>query len=260
VTKQLLEKYTEMTKDTTSDLEEQIAELSTKLMILQSGQTGPSSDCLGTQSRNEPTIAKQALDQKASLEQCLTICHQLLVHIEKVKLSISEEAASAMGTTSVHDIVEGADILAPRLTVDALNICTNSINATAQQLRDLREGNKSTNEFDEARIMHQLDSVRQSLYIVGKAQQHRINAFENIALGDGSFQTVVSTMGDLIKANGLTVGSRSGNIMGQMSDETLQKIACNFGPTISEKSSPVENRTMFEEKHGFGRTMHRGRQ
>ncbi|KAH8589567.1 hypothetical protein B0O99DRAFT_581513 [Bisporella sp. PMI_857] len=258
-TKELLKEYIEMTQITALNLEEQIEELSAKLDLLQSEQHYPSSDIDSIQPTGESTTAKQTLDQKASLEQCLSVCQQLLVHIEEIKPSVFGNTESATGAESTRDLLEDVTVLAPRITANALEICTQNLNATARYLRDLQEGSQSKTKSDEARIMQQLDSAQMCLGIVKDAQQHRTNIFEKIDTAEDSRQIIVSTIGELIKANGLTIGARAINIMGQMNDESLQKIANNFPSTTPERSSSPETGVTFEKRHGFGHTIQRGR-
>lgn len=240
-----------MTEDATSDLEEQIAELSAKLEQFQSDHSPSCSPAI--QSEDDPERVKQARDKKNSLEQCLIVCHQLLNHIEKGKLLISEN--DAIKTTNENSNAQDTQSLAPRLTADALDMCTYSIGATAQQLRDLRPGNRLTNRLDEASVVQQLNGARKCLDVVEKAQQYRTNSFENINIAEDSFTTAVSTIGDLIKVGGLTIGARSVNIMGQMNDESLQNMTYRLRPIVPEKSLSMKTSTTFEEKHGFGQTI-----
>jgi hypothetical protein len=245
-----------MTKNATSDLEEQIAELSAKLENPQSAHPSPYS--LEIQSGNEPYVLKQTQDKKSSLEQCIVVCHRLLDHIEEVKVSVSE--SDAIKTMSENSIARDTELLAPRLTADALRMCTHSLTATAHHLRDLRAGNKSANGSDETRIAQQLDRAQECLDIVEKAQQYRVNTFEKINIAEDSFSTAVSTIGDLIKARGLTIGARSVNIMGQMNDESLQMMTYTLRPVASRNPPPTKTPTKFEERHGFGQTMSGGKQ
>lgn len=149
------------------------------------------------------SMAKQALDQKISLEQCLVVCHQLLNHMEEVKSMVPGTAESMKRALESRHLSEGARILGPRLTADAVKMCIHNLGATAQQLQDLCGSTELFDESGEAEIIQQLDSARKCLNLVEKAQEYRINSFENIAIGDGSLQTVVSTMVDLIRASGL---------------------------------------------------------
>lgn len=132
VTKQLLEKYTEMTQDTTSDLEDQITELSQKLVAIRS-QNAPSvpTDPYH-QSRQQPVVTKQTLEQKASLEQCLVVCGRLLDHVEVARRTIPHDATSMTSTAKENHAPSDMNSLAPRLTTDALQMCIYNIAAVAQ--------------------------------------------------------------------------------------------------------------------------------
>lgn len=248
-----------MTKDATADLEEQITNLTQRLESHQFKQSPASTYDNRHLVEDGSTTARQTLQQKAGLEQCMTVCHQLLQHISQLQASIAVDRAAISDTTNDQSPADRIDILAPRLTADALQMCTHSLDTATRHLQELGIMNKVPNETDTNRIIQQLDGARQCLDIVGKAQKQRINVFENIEAGEGSFQTVVSTIGDLIKANGITIGARSTNIMGQMNDESLQKLTYNLRPDVAEKSTERTTLAKFEDRHGFGHTMHRAR-
>lgn len=245
-----------MTQDTTSDLEDQIAELSHKLVTLQK-PSAPSAPTESTyQGQRQPIVAKQTQEQKASLEQCLVVCGRLLDHIEVARRAISQDASGTTDTADEKHVNHDVDSFAPRLTADALQMCTHNINAAARHLQDLRSARKMTDDPDASQIMSQLDSARQCLDIVGKAQEYRVNVFEDIDTGDDSFQTVVSTMGDLIRARGLRIGVRSVNIMGQMQDESLQKITNEWRVNVPKRGPTDDADVTFEKRHGFGHTIY----
>ena len=259
MTRQLIEKYTDLTNDTAAGLEEQIVELSDKLEGLRAEHGNQSSDDHDINPTPDQSVAKQALDQKVGLEQCLVVCHQLLNHMEAVKSMVPGTAGSMKRALESQHLSEGASILGSRLTADVVKMCIHNLGATEQQLQDLRG---STERFDgsgEAEIIQQLDSARKCLNVVEKAQEYRINSFENIAIGDDSLHTVVSTMGDLIRTSGLNVGARSVNIMGQMNDESLQHIISSYCMKMPEPSTTDGTPAKFENRYGFGRTMKAGR-
>lgn len=124
-----------------------------------------------------------------------------------------------------------------------------------QHLRDLRGLGNVQEKLVEGQVMQQLDIVRECLNIIEQGQEQRVNVYTNIKTGDGSFQTVVSTVGDLIKADGLTIGAGAYNIMGQMSNESLQSIAQKVQINVSEPTPVPEGGPTFEKRHGFGHTM-----
>lgn len=245
MTKELLEAYIEMTKTTASNLKDQIDELGAKLDLVRFTQHNDVTD----------TTKKQTLDQKTSLEQCLSICQNLLLHIEEIKPSVSEKAGDTSNNAALEHVDE-VNILAPRIVSSVLELCTQNIKTAETHMRELHESNRSKSKSDEARVMQQLNSAQQCLNIVKHAQQHRINTYEKIDTGEDSHQFIVSTIGDLIKANGLTVGARSVNVMGQMSDESLQKLTEKLPSPVPQKSaSPYHQNVSFEKRHGYGKTV-----
>ena len=238
-----------MTKKAASNLEEQIEELSAKLDLLNSEQHHPPNG-LST---------KQTLDQKASLEQCLSVCQQLLDHITNIKPLVPQVLEDATKTSSLQDTVEDIEVLVPRITANAIDICSQSLNTTARYIQDLQEGNQSKYRSNAAQVMKELNTAQKSLEIVKEAQQHRVNTFESIDTAEDCRQVIVSTIGDLIKANGLAIGARTVNVMGQMNDESLQRITDNFRLPTPEKSPSPETEAAFENKHGFGHTIKKGK-
>jgi hypothetical protein len=63
--------------------------------------------------------------------------------------------------------------------------------------------------------------------------------FDEISLGKDGHQVIVSTVGHLIKAQRVSAGARSTQLLGQMSDLNLQNIGQRRGQTIS-KQGPVQ--------------------
>jgi len=241
-----------MTKTTASNLEDQIDELSARLDLLRTKPQQSISDVNGAIS------AKQTRNQKASLEQCLSVCQQLLEHIETIKPSVTETMGNnaGEGETSPKEVT----MLGPRIAANALEICTQNLRAAEIHLRDLHEGHRSQSKSDEAQVIQKLTSAQQCLDIVKDAQQHRVNIFEQIDVGDDSHQIIVSTIGDLIKANGLTIGARTVNIMGQMSDESLQRVTDKIHASLPERSPSPHGNVTFEKRYGYGKTVQQGRE
>ena len=250
-----------MTKMTALNLEEQIEEISAKLDILQTDHQHPSPEFDDTLSNGEPTTAKKALDQKASLEQCLSVCQQLLTHINTIKPVVFENTEDAPGMKYMRG--EEVTLLGPRLISNALELCSQNLKATERHIRDLQDGpqggSQSRSKSDEARVMQQLESAQKCLDIVKDAQQHRVNIFENIDTAEDSRQFIVSTIGDLIKATGLTIGARAVNIMGQMNDESLQKMVDNYPSATHSRDSVSETGVTFEKRHGLGKAVQQSR-
>ncbi|KAK0301835.1 hypothetical protein LTR82_018101 [Friedmanniomyces endolithicus] len=88
------------------------------------------------------------------------------------------------------------------------------------------------------------------------ADHHRTNLYEDVSVADDSQQYIVSTIGDLICAKRVTTGSRSVIVMGQMSDESLQRSFLHLGRgqgfERSSPHSPDETRRSAFTQHGKG--------
>ena len=73
-------------------------------------------------------------------------------------------------------------------------------------------------------------------------------------MADDNYQYFVSTVGDLISARRITIGSRSLTVFGQMSDDSVQQISRGHGPTNIERT--MESQTgigpEFENRYGTG--------
>ncbi|KAH7371725.1 hypothetical protein BKA66DRAFT_551508 [Pyrenochaeta sp. MPI-SDFR-AT-0127] len=247
VTKGLLEEYTALCKAAAANLEERIEELGVKLELLHLERSSPSMDsiCL--------TEEREALNQKNSLQQCLSICLRLIDHIQTIRPTVHLIGEDVSQTT-----MRDTNMNVPRITNNALDICTQSLSNTAQQIRDIADEGQAKVGMDEAELIQQLGGVQRCLEILKKSERDRVNIFEKIEQSEDSRVAMVSTIGDLIRGTEITIGARAISVMGQMSDESLQKGLENF--TLSLQSRPSNPATekatfAFEQKHGSGRTM-----
>jgi hypothetical protein len=87
-----------------------------------------------------------------------------------------------------------------------------------------------------------------------EANKDRTNFFEDISTADDGHQILVSTIGDLISARRVTAGARSRQWLGQMSDETIQKLSqyLNFAATEESQEPQTGNSGHFEGRYGVG--------
>lgn len=229
------------------NLEERIEELSIKLDLIRSENRHASRDGLYL------TDEKQTLEQKTSLEQCLSICLKLIDHIRSVRPTVrsEDEIASSSG------VAREASMSVPRMMDDTLNMCTQSLSNTAQHIRDIAEEDQTQAEMDEADIIRQLGGHRKCLEFMRKSKQERVNIFEKIDAAEDSRTIIVSTIGDLIRGTDIKIGARAGNFMGQMSDESLQRLGENFSPPDPSRSESASSTrgTSFEYRYGSGQKM-----
>ena len=109
---------------------------------------------------------------------------------------------------------------------------------------------------EQEKIQEEIDSIKQCLAICAdaskRAEQDRINVFEDVSMADDGHQVIVSTLGDLIVARRVTAGARSMQLMGQMSDASLQQLSQNFGNGTVEKGNKDDAGSGFKERYGEG--------
>ncbi|KAJ4984186.1 hypothetical protein SVAN01_10294 [Stagonosporopsis vannaccii] len=242
VTKGLLEEYIQLSNKATVNLEERIEELSIKLDLLRSENRNPASSGLYLSDE------KQTLEQKASLEQCLSICLKLIDHIQSVRSFVHSDDE----TLSSSGVGRESSMSVPRLMDDTLDVCTQSLSSTAQHIRDIAEEDQTKAEMNEADIIRQLGGARKCLEFMRKSEQERVNIFEKIEAAEDSRTIIVSTIGDLIRGTDINIGARGGNIMGQMSDESLQRVVENFSPPGPSRSESASSAKTFEHRYGHG--------
>jgi hypothetical protein len=74
-------------------------------------------------------------------------------------------------------------------------------------------------------------------------------------MADDGHQLIISTMGDLISARRVTVGSRSIQWLGQMSDTSLQQLSKDQDTSERGGQASFEAGTHFENRHGTRRKL-----
>jgi uncharacterized protein (DUF3084 family) len=147
----------------------------------------------------------------------------------------------------------------------------NLTDTTTQLERQLRDINNRLQKFssqplnisieqaaEQERLKEERDCVRQSLDICTEASkqanQERTNVFEDIAMADDNYQYFVSTVGDLVSARRITIGSRSLTVFGQMSDDSVQQISRGHSSANMERTMEPQTETgpKFESRYGTG--------
>lgn len=221
-------------------------------------------------------------EERASIEDCLRICERISKHIDEVR----EESFVVQGNPQQNG-QNGVTIRrvgqADRITSQSLDDAQIGIRYTSATLRArLQEvnhrlakisrqpptdGDPSTGAKGTAMAEEDLDSIRQCLSICQEATEQamsdRINVFGDVSLDDESDQVVVSTFGDLISAKNIKAGIRSKQLLGQMSDASLQHISTEYAVRHNElarsgqnRSAKADNsRTQFAGRYGQGQTL-----
>lgn len=97
------------------------------------------------------------------------------------------------------------------------------------QHRGLLPGNEHTSERSD--ITEEAQNIKESLNFFDRVSEEttggRMNYFEDVSTGDKSKQVIVTTLKDLISARRITSGSGSLQILGQLSEESLNNMVRN---------------------------------
>ncbi|KAK6357112.1 hypothetical protein TWF718_001438 [Orbilia javanica] len=264
VTANLLGEYKIMIERTTSELEDQLDEINTKLKRIADHhlQNAPGTGSNGRVAEEDKYMIEE---DKKSIEQCLGICVQVLDHIEQVRVAPTLNTPADSSTVNVK--TSSTTHFARQMTTDTLKGCKNELTNTANvlqkqlesiQLRLSAISNHPESFGNTGAAAEEIESIKQCLAICSQASeqanQNRVNVFEDIKTAEDGEQIIVATLGDLVSAKRVTSGSRSIQWLGQMSDATLQHLADkkrSVSPPQNQRQD--EQKTLqFEGRHGTG--------
>ncbi|KAJ5967586.1 hypothetical protein N7501_003834 [Penicillium viridicatum] len=226
-TKNVIDEYNELIEDTKCDLGLHLQSIEKRLASLSSGEM--------------ISINVQMMEEeRESTQQGLEICDQFSAYIEQTRSTslekmtrvstISEVGSSPIGHNDIPWL-----ILSQALTSAEREIINSRLRLLQHQnerggqarLLHRRESllqDDETGEQNDSR--EEADNIKESLNFFDRISQEpskdRTNHFEDITTGDRSTQAVVSTLKDLISARRITSGSDSLQVLGQVSDDSLQ--------------------------------------
>jgi hypothetical protein len=194
---------------------------------------------------------QQVLVERDCIQRCLDICAEMSSHIEK-----GQSTASQNSLTLPAEYGDQIDLLnsaasARQATITVLGDCKQRLAYTSSQLRthlidvlrrlDAFQGQTfpHPDSKERTRMQEEINSIKQSLAVCAKASEdastNRVNMFDEVSLGEDGHQVIVSTVGDLINARRVSAGARSTQLLGQMSDLTLQSIGQRRSDTTSNQ-------------------------
>lgn len=279
ITVKLLQDYKHRIGDTTADLEE----------LLQTCEVVAQDDhSVANQSGAQPNQAgiSDITEERASIEQCLVVCDKVSRHIDKVQQE-HFPAQGNHGELQKNDVSSRRQHPSDQITTQRLENCKIEIGLTSAELRSrLKEMDNRLSNLPKAPRTNdnavestgsvmineaEFESIKQCLTVCQDATERisneRINVFEDVETGDDGKQFIVSTFGDLIAARRVKAGARSGQVFGQMLDESLQaafkvvpqadySVASSGGDPfkIEDKVEPPSKQQPFS-RYGEGRKM-----
>jgi hypothetical protein len=261
ITANVLREYQEMISDTTSDLEEHLEQIDSKLQIICIQGAGLSAE--------DAAERQKIQEERTSTQQCLDICNQVRAKIDQVQPNafINLSLTELVPITTLSDLTS-----AQQVTATTFKACKEKLNGTTvyleNQLQDInnrlsrfsiKPTNMSIEQATEREIMQEeRAAVLQSLKICAEASkeavQEKSNLYEDILVVDDSQQVIISTVGALISAKRVTGGSRSFQVFGQISDDSFQLLSRQIG-AASTVEEPERVSPQFENRYGTGITL-----
>jgi hypothetical protein len=225
-TKNVIDEYNELIEDTKCDLGLHLRSIEQRLVSLSSGEM-------------ESINVQRMEEERESTQQGLEICDQFAAYIEQMRSTSLEKMTRAptfseMGPSHIgHNNIPWL-ILSQTLTAAEREIINSRLRLLQHQqergrprLLQPRESLLQDDKTDDQKdSQEEADNIKETLNFIDRVSEetsnNRTNHFEDITTGDRSTQAVVSTLKDLISARRITSGSESLQVLGQMSDDSLQ--------------------------------------
>jgi hypothetical protein len=267
VTIQVLDDYKSLIADTKSDLQERLDTIDAKLSLMAVTTTMPPEEAAKDH--------RQFQEERDGTRLCLEICSKVSLHLEQVRRSVWIGEAAPAGVTMERTTSLDKLVSSRFTTAESLTSCEDILKAQSARLRDhLERSSQSSDEpelskeqiAERQRIKNEYETTKMSLALCEEASQRAdekgTSYYEDIQLAEDTKQVIVSTIGDLISAKGITVGPRSINFMGQMSNESLQQLAHSVrnipvSEDVSVDTKPGAN-MRFENRYGTGKAVRGG--
>ncbi|KAH8668915.1 hypothetical protein BX600DRAFT_510967 [Xylariales sp. PMI_506] len=219
VTSQVLEDYKDMIRDAKADLQERLERLEEKIERLSTEDA---------QSPDQNEFQRAILEEKESTQQGLRLCAELSAQIQRLEPTVKEHPEFSQHP-SAHKIFR-AGLSSAKHTIHTLvSQLEDHENSISQQVEKMQlVGSLPESPSTQlARLQETKESIRKCIEVVSAAdkdlQTERRNVFEDITMDGGSYGLTVSTIGDLVTANGINIKQRSRYLGGQISDDSYQQ-------------------------------------
>ncbi|KAL6902434.1 hypothetical protein GGI43DRAFT_339033 [Trichoderma evansii] len=252
MTRDALDQYNEMIRETTADLQAHLQSMDDKL------------EAIANQSRSGPGAAteldvKRMEEERQSAQQCLLICEsarsQMQNHIQGL-----QDNMQPLDAESNQDRLQTAVALS-----EARDRMVRMITDLQKRLVDLSAKSLNTEvslrshefEQDQARILKDIDTAKQCLEVCNmaadQASRQRVHVFGDVTAEDNAHQLIVSTVGDLLNAKNIKAGNYSVQWLGSMTDASLQQLSMDRAAQYAP--GPLRRDISPDGKYGPGYTL-----
>jgi Fungal N-terminal domain of STAND proteins len=229
------------------------------------------------QSPKEATYRQEIQDGRDNTTWCLGILTQVSMNIDQVRHSVWK-GVSRPGQDSQHPVKTVDTLFSPCLTTDeTLTKCNTMLKTTSGHLQNhLSNINTkltsmpSQPEMSEQQAIERQkteeenESIKQSLAFCEEtselASSKGRSIYEDINFAEDNNNIIVSIIGDLLSVRRLTTGPRTSNLMGQVSDDSVQlftKTLPNASRIEATDTQPGAARR-FETRYGAGNVVSQG--
>lgn len=231
-----MHEYKELIENTKCDLGLHLQSIEDRVNSISSArQTDMGSNSIDVQKMKE---------ELESTQQGLDICAQFSSYIEETRFTSLQKMTQAPGSSELRSSSPEYNI--PWLILaEALSSAEREIVSSRLRLLQYRhtygsqpwfsqhQGLLPANEHTSERsdIKEEAENIKESLNFFDRVSEEtsdgRMNYFEDVSTGDKSKQVIVTTLKDLISARRITSGSGSLQVLGQLSEDSLNKVLRN---------------------------------
>ncbi|OQE13462.1 hypothetical protein PENFLA_c047G07994 [Penicillium flavigenum] len=235
-TQSVMHEYKELIENTKCDLQLHLQSIEDRVKLLSSGrQADVGLDSIDVQRMKE---------ELESTQHGLEICAQFSSYIEETRSISLQKMTQASGTSERRSSSPEYNmpwlILAEALSSAEREIVSSRLRLLqyrraqesqpwSSQHRGLLPGNEHTAERSD--IKDEAENIKHSLNFFDRVSEEttegRMNYFEDVSTGDKSKQFIVTTLKDLISARRITSGSGSLQVLGQLSEDSLNNVLRN---------------------------------
>ncbi|UKZ46138.1 hypothetical protein TrVGV298_000336 [Trichoderma virens] len=237
VTREALDGYHEMIRETTADLQAHLQDIDDKLAVI---TNHPQQD---TDPAANESI-KRMEEEKQSAQQCLLICESARSHLQSLQdgfqpLGIRPDETHAKTAVALSDARDRMVRMISDLQGRLIALSEQSLSTKVVQPRQIEE--------DRLRLLKEIETARQCLEVCNlaadQASRQRVHVFGDVSADDNSHQVIVSTVGDLLNVKSVRVDRFSTQWLGSMTDASLQRLssdrAASYSPSAPKEDDPA---------------------
>lgn len=234
-TQSVINEYKELIENTKCDLGMHLQSIEDRLTSLSSAsRTDGALDSIEVHGMKE---------ELESTKHGLEVCEQFALYIEETRSTSLQRMAEASVTSGQRSPPE---YNVPWLILSqALSSAEREIVSTRLRLLQFRRAQGSQPRFSQHRglpavneyasersaMKEEAENIKESLNFFDRVSEEagdgRMNYFEDVSTGDKSKQVIVTTLKDLITARRITSGSGSLQVLGQLSEDSLNNVLRN---------------------------------